>query len=303
MSNSSTIALLCGTDDNYALPLGAMLHSAAVHLDPQYDLHVFVMTDGLTPETTERLHRVARNSPVSMQIEFIAPDMNLAGLTLLGHLSPASYYRLMAPSVIPASFDRAIYLDCDMIVQDDLAKIWNQNLDGIGLMAVPDYRFDTFAEVTSFDPKQFGIDPTHPYFNSGFLFINLPYWRSHNIPEKALEFCRSNPPTIDQDGLNVALVDQWNVLPPEWNVQLDVASHYWNLPHRTLRENVNDGTFSLLHYTSKHKPWNTLAQKPGENVFFQYLKGSGWFSSSEYASWYVNTRWQATKSAVSRRLA
>lgn len=299
---STPIALVCGADNNYAMPLGTMLYSAGANLSPDHDLHIFVVAEGLSAATRRRIESVAERIPVPTTLRFVKADLNLEGVSVVGHLSLATYYRLLAPYIVPDTFDRAIYLDCDVIVQDDLSKVWTDDLDGYGLAAVPDYIHGNYGTMYSFAPDTIGIRPEAPYFNAGVLLINLEYWRAHNVPERALEFCRRHPSTIDQDGLNVAVVDAWKALSPRWNVQMDVAPSFFGISKDELRHRVDAGMCSVLHFTGAFKPWNTLARQPGEHLFARYLRQSGWFGRGEYVAWSCNTTLRAASNAVHQQL-
>lgn len=40
-----------------------------------------------------------------------------------------TYYRLVLPELLP-NYDKVLYLDSDMIAMDDVAKIYDENVDG-----------------------------------------------------------------------------------------------------------------------------------------------------------------------------
>lgn len=43
--------------------------------------------------------------------------------------STSAYYRLILPSLLP-DLEKILYLDCDLLVLDDIAKLWNTELGG-----------------------------------------------------------------------------------------------------------------------------------------------------------------------------
>src|SRR3546814_105338 len=45
-----------------------------------------------------------------------------------GHISHASYLRIFIPEILPDSVEKILYLDCDIVVRNDIAALWNLSL-------------------------------------------------------------------------------------------------------------------------------------------------------------------------------
>src|SRR3546814_4644899 len=45
-----------------------------------------------------------------------------------GHISHASYLRIFIPEILPDSVEKVLYLDCDIVVRNDIAALWNLSL-------------------------------------------------------------------------------------------------------------------------------------------------------------------------------
>ena len=55
------------------------------------------------------------------------PDLSiLKYVNPIAHITMASTYRLFAPFILPV--DKVIYLDCDLIVLDDIKKLWDYDV-------------------------------------------------------------------------------------------------------------------------------------------------------------------------------
>lgn len=46
------------------------------------------------------------------------------------HLSIETYYRLIIPEIMP-DYHKILYLDCDMVVDCDVADLYEENLNGM----------------------------------------------------------------------------------------------------------------------------------------------------------------------------
>lgn len=86
------------------------------------------------------------------------------------HISIETNFRLKIASLIP-NVEKCIYLDSDLILTENISKLWMQDID--------DYYF---AAVTD---KKVG-------FNAGVLLINLKKWREDNLEKKFFEYAKEN---------------------------------------------------------------------------------------------------------------
>ena len=185
----------------------------------------------------------------------------MEGLYIDPRYTEAASLRLLLPELLP-ELDRILYLDCDIIVRQDLARLWEEtDLGDNYLGAVYEAAIEGQAERF----RALGCDPAK-YFNSGFLLLNLKQMREENVSEKLLEACRV--PYLefpDQDALNQ--VCQGRVLPlsPLYNsirtffipkYKPDFVRQYGEeLWQRVQRE-------ATIHYTGG-KPWDLFTVQFG----------------------------------------
>ena len=99
------------------------------------------------------------------------------------------YARLLIPELKP-ELDKAIYLDSDIILMDDIKLLWEQDLCGyeIGLVADLGYQKVYYDNCT----QKLGISPDHIYANAGMFLIDCKQWREHKTTEKLLQIGREN---------------------------------------------------------------------------------------------------------------
>ncbi|KAF6155030.1 hypothetical protein GIB67_035777 [Kingdonia uniflora] len=91
--------------------------------------------------------------------------------------------------IIPVDVGRIIYLDSDIVVVDDIAKLWGAELDG-NVVAAPEYCHANFTKyftgafwsdsalASTFD----GRKPC--YFNTGVMVIDVDKWRKGGYTQK-----------------------------------------------------------------------------------------------------------------------
>lgn len=137
------------------------------------------------------------------------------------------FARLLLPELFP-QYDRAIYLDSDMLVERDIGELYDTPLEGRAIGAVPeDLWKDVFQKNGFFDPENkityreyygnLGITPDHPYCNSGLLLMDMALLRQLGIGKIVRQHSKDKLRFPDQDLLNAYLKDTILPLDRCWN--------------------------------------------------------------------------------------
>jgi lipopolysaccharide biosynthesis glycosyltransferase len=295
------IHLVYAADGRFAMPLAVSLHSALRHLRPGLNVELYIVDGGFTAQQRQRVRQVAERAAGrrSLQWHWVNPSPHWwRGVELdFSHssLNITTLYRLGMPSFLPADVDRAIYLDADTLIKDDVSQMLEPLDPATGAAAAPDYSFITWAKRYADRPQalaSFGIEPHQPYFNAGALAVNLAYWREHNVVHTTARFLRDYAHLAwlaDQDGLNYALVGRWHALPLAWNFHptcRDTISRRGSNVQRQLGQTFEQlhAEAKLVHFTGA-KPWNQGFTNPERPAFVAELKASRWFSPLGYRWW------------------
>jgi len=127
--------------------------------------------------------------------------------------SAAASYRLLLPELLP-DHDKVIYVDCDFIVRQDFAALYNSTeLEDKLLAAVYEAPIENQAETW----EALGCD-SRRYFNSGFLMMNLKQMREEGTSAKLMDALHAEYLEFpDQDALNIVCQGRVLALPPVWN--------------------------------------------------------------------------------------
>lgn len=170
------------------------------------------------------------------------PDVSNLKVTVNPHtlITESAVYRLYIPDMIKA--DKCIYLDSDIIVLDDIQKLWDIDIKYIGGVLDP---------LAVYQAGKNNLK--HKYINSGVMVLNLKnlrkinYWeRIHNAQANA-----KNLSLVDQDTINIAFTDLIENLPEEWNVYSKI---YAQTTKEMLKARENP---SIIHWCGSQKPWNS----------------------------------------------
>src|SRR3712207_2732957 len=146
------------------MPLAVALASVAASTAAGLTAHVLH-----TGFDAEAQRRVLAGAP-GLDVRWYDVDAPaLAGVHNTDGLTEAALFRLMLGELLPEDLRRVVYLDADVLVEDDLAKLWRSDLGGDTVGAVRDAFAPWAAGAYGAQWRPLGLDPTSRYFNSGVL--------------------------------------------------------------------------------------------------------------------------------------
>lgn len=291
------LTLATAADDAYALPLAVLVRSALDCLSADRTLRLFVLDGGLAPASRERL--LASWDDPRLDVAWVAADpRRLAEMPVFGHVTVATYYRLLLAELLPAGVGRALYLDPDMLVRRCLGALWDEPQGGAAALAVQDQGapwFDAGAGgldlarcgplLASARPvanyRELGLPAGSPYLNGGLLVADLDRWRREGLAHRfvdAMTTHRQHALWWDQYALNVGLCSAWRAVDPRWNQ----SAHVYAYP--TWRDSPLDReTFGhlradpwVVHFSSPYKPWGYFCDHPFRGEFLSVLARTAW---------------------------
>lgn len=237
-------------------------------MSKNFDYDIKVLCSCFSPEGEDRLKRMeCEGLTVSaVSVEGKTKDVrDRLKIRLRDYYSEAIFYRLFIPSLFP-ELDKAIYIDCDTVLNTDIAKLYLTDLGDSIIGAVSDESIPGVPEFCEYVENYLGVKVCD-YINSGVLVMNLSAFRKERIEERFLEILTAkNPDTVapDQDYLNVLCNGKIHYLSPYWNKQPKPENY-------VAAEEIN-----LIHYNMFNKPWHYNGV-PYEKEFWNYAKTSEYF--------------------------
>ncbi|MHA4895126.1 glycosyltransferase family 8 protein [Pedobacter sp. PWIIR3] len=264
---NNNISIFVASDNFYAVLIAALLKSLDINHKTSEHIDFHIIDDGISKSTREKLETIVSPSRFSLywykSKNVIPTDL---AIPIDGSGFPlTTYLRLFGPGILPAELEKVIYLDVDVVVQDDISKFWNMPLNGKTVGAIQDIA-KTVDCVWGGLPnyKELGLEPETKYFNAGVLLIDVKKWREENIAKQAINALiehREHVQLGDQYALNVVFAKKWNELDPNWNWFASL-------------ENPNP---SLIHYLDIKPIFSTYKSQPVfKDIFFEYLAQTPW---------------------------
>jgi lipopolysaccharide biosynthesis glycosyltransferase len=267
--------IACSIDNNYIRHCAVMLKSLQLS-NPSERISVYILHGVI--DADERARLAAYLGSFLPSVSFIQLDEEmLEGFPVFGHITLATYFRLLLPAALPHAVGKVLYLDSDLIVVDSLRDLWETSLEEYSIGAVEEHNQD-------FDRRRLCLAEGSLVFNAGAMLIDLDRWRKDNILANGLHFASSHPERIkhwDQDVLNSLLEAHW--LPLDWR---------WNaLPHLWMHEEYTDPATPLgkraevararpavIHFAGSGtaKPWHHRCSHPWRQHYLEIRQQTPW---------------------------
>lgn len=269
MKPKSIPTLFC-PDGSYFQHAGAAMASL-LQANRAHTFDIFVCSETRNPEAEEKLSAIASRFG-NASIKFL--DFNLADrygyLKIDRYFTLAAYMRLFVTEFLDPKIDRLLYLDCDIIVRRDIGELWQTDMDGAFVAAVPDPCIHSHL----------GFKRGDLYFNSGVMLVDVARWRKANILPELLQFAMANAASIrhyDQDVLNCVLRGKIKPLDYRWNFH----SFFPDLPPETLNMSMQDfdrlrRAPSIVHFTTEYKPWFYKHEPHYKKIYYDALALTPW---------------------------
>ncbi|XP_057529987.1 probable galacturonosyltransferase-like 9 [Amaranthus tricolor] len=225
--------------------------------------------DSLSPRVLSQLVRSTFPS-LNFKVYIFREDtvINLISSSIRSALeNPLNYARNYLGDILDPCVNRVIYLDSDLILVDDIHKLWNTTLSSTHIIGAPEYchaNFTTYFTNTFWSNHglkslAFGSTSRKPcYFNTGVMVMDLKKWREGNYGKKIESWMEIQ---------KKKRIYELGSLPPFLLVfggKIEPIDHRWN-QHGLGGDNVrgscrslHPGPVSLLHWSGKGKPWVRL---------------------------------------------
>jgi lipopolysaccharide biosynthesis glycosyltransferase len=198
--------VIAALDEKYAGPAKVMLKSLAKN-NPE-PITAYLLHSEISLPEQARFSAECMAFSGNLKVSFVKVDekpyQTMPGAFGLPH---TAYYRFEAAALLPPTVERALYLDCDIIVNRSIEEFYNTAFEGnlfvacedIGISVLGKYRFLTiFARLGQ-------ALHNGRYFNSGVLLMNMSLARQLISLQDAAALVESHRSAItfaDQDILN-----------------------------------------------------------------------------------------------------
>lgn len=241
--NKKEIPIIFSTDDNYMPFLDVALRSIKANASKEFVYSINILNTGLSKEKMDKINTLNDDN---FKITFCDISEHIVKikdkLKNIYHFGLAAWYRLFIQSLFP-KYDKVLYLDCDIVVLEDVSKLYNVELGNNLLGAVNCNIISTHEIFSEYAEKYVGV-PREKYLQSGVLVMNLKEFRKSDLENKFVYLINKyNFDVVDPDQayLTAMCYGRVKYLPNGWNKEA--------IPTPL------EGKLNIVHYALYKKPW------------------------------------------------
>lgn len=279
------------SSDSFAQVTAVSIVSLLENNKDMQDIEVFVIEHGISDENKGKIRLIANK--YGRIVNFIPmPDINQVENLGLKSIKATwlydSFCRLYLDNILPPYVDRVLYLDGDVLIHNSLTELWNTDLQGKCVAAVPDCIGEEYYHL-------FGLSDAARYCNSGVLLIDIKKWKDMQVGKKVANYVRERKGYVffmEQTVLNAVLDSQIHILHPRYNVSTLMQSlSYKELmglrnPKRAFSEKEFDEAINnpcLIHLTTLffvvNRAWIKNNNHPDNGLYMKYVSLTPWKDS------------------------
>ena len=260
------IPVFFACNDRYVPYLDTAIISLVSHVSDDNEYRITVMKTDISEENQRALKKHAKTN---VSIEFFDVQDMLepvkGKLPEMFYFGVAAYFRFFIETSFP-QYDKAVYLDSDVILLEDIAELYRTDIGDNLVGAVYEQNTDRSPLFTNYVENIIGI-PYYTYFNSGVMVMNLKEFRKIKVQDRFIGMLTEynfDCLAPDQEYLNVICHGRGKYLPTGWNKH--------SFPE------APEGELKLCHYALSNKPWHYEDTINGE-YFWEYAKKSEFYGS------------------------
>lgn len=276
-SQSNNVPIVLASSDYYVPFMTVTVQSVIERRSENFFYDFILLHSGISEEAQYMVASIAKGiDNVSIRFVEVTSDLSKYSYNFREGYTQESFYRIVMMDIL-SSYDKAIYLDCDVIAVSDVAELFQMDL-GDNLVAaardidgISNWYFDHDGR-RNYISDIMGLKDPEEYFQSGVVLFNLKELRNTFQIQEIIEVtCAPQIVWGDQDALNILCNGRVKYLGLEWNtivnyrgVQINNLFVYG--PPCLLQEYLDARRQpKIIHYAGT-KPWNEL-----RTDMFQYF--------------------------------
>jgi lipopolysaccharide biosynthesis glycosyltransferase len=267
--DENNIAVVLCTDDNYAKYCAVSIQSIIEKANKKNNYDIIIFDGGISEQAKKKnalMIKGLKNFSIRyVNVEKLLEDVDMSVFFVDQWFSIAAYYRIFIPRAV-SKYEKILYMDCDIVLNDDIAKAYNIDLDGkiagVVTECVIEYLINQNPKAKDFHLDTLGLKKPQQYFNSGFMLLNVKRMQEEKYEQKIIDATRVfTPQHVDQDLFNYVFKNDIKFLDMKYNFMCGLLSanidFYDYLSEETYFEYMKSHREAkVIHYTGSLKPWH-----------------------------------------------
>ncbi|SDJ32200.1 glycosyltransferase [Lutimaribacter saemankumensis] len=285
--DDGAVAIVLSCNEAFVNFLDVLLASVVANSSKERNYDIIILTRDVTDTSKQRIQdNYSSNENISIRFYDMTPV--LAALTNMdlhieGYVPVETYNKIFLNDIL-RGYEKVAYIDTDIILNRDIADLYDIDLCGRAIGASPNvaniHAANAGKKIKSRDfyaylQKDLGIWNVDRYFQAGILLVDLSHRNTQKLFRKCVDKIKeiNQPVFFDQCIFNSVFYGDVYYLSTEWNT----VWYLQNYSH--LRSTVPEDLFfdyarafnkpSIIHFASGDKPTNKTDWRLGE-YFWKY---------------------------------
>lgn len=280
------VGIVMSCNHSFCPVMAVSIYSIVCNAKTDRNYKLYILNNDISEKYKAKIRRLETSN---FYIQFINIGKKLMKdyhLHVDQHITVETYFRLFIPELFDCK--KLLYLDCDMVVNDDVAKLYDQKVDGYYVAACRDIdamgTMKCKKEIYQYIKHTIGC-PIGTYFQAGVMLLNLDKIKKSFTTRKLLDIAgRKKWKFWDQDVLNYAFKGNVLYLPQRWNVLMDWENNT-DSRMRVIRKAPFEyyseycearKTPYIIHYAGYQKPWKEAECDMAE-FFWKYAQNTPFY--------------------------
>lgn len=265
--NTNNIAIVIRISDYYVPYFSVLLQSIISYSNKDNNYDIIVLTGSIKQNNKNILNNMITNKN-NFSIRYINPEQYIHGTSLYVSTSSYSreaYYTLFTPYLLK-NYDKLLVLDSDLILQGDIAEIFNNDISDCLAAATKEIVFMGMLNLDEqwieYALEELKIDKPYDYTNTGVILLNTKLIRDKFTFKHIVDVAKNSKfRTQEQDLINILFYGKIKFLDLKYNYYTRINS--WNedmldnapVHYKKIYETVGNNPF-VIHYANQPKPWS-----------------------------------------------
>lgn len=237
-------AIVLGANYQYADQVMTTMKSVCYH---NRDIRFYVINSDFPTEWFTNLNRKLK----ALGCEVVNARVNSSHISQYKtNIHYATFLRYFISDFVME--DKVLYLDCDLVVTQDLTPLFEFDLGDMPLAAVKDLGAQAYFGEHS--------------FNAGVLLISNLLWKKEDVRKQLIELTNELHDKVAQDDqsiLNILFESRW--------LPLDFTYNTITLHTHLTTERPAEGYYpAIIHYLTDKKPWKMFERSIYRDVWWFY---------------------------------
>lgn len=265
-NNTNTVPIVLAADQNYVPVLYTCVQSILDHTSSERDYEIYIFHTNISAGSQAIFTHNLQQKNIKITFVNVSSHVNGYRLKAKEHITTETFYRFLILDLLK-DYPKAVYLDSDMIICNDIAQLYDIDLGNCLIGATLDPDFSGQCNKKDSGMRQYcknvlHLDDPFQYFQAGTLLLNVQKLREVTSVQELFEMSDTGIYRFsDQDILNIICKGQVKYLDMKWNMMFDCnhdrvknviksAPYYILDQYETARKDPY-----IIHYAGFLKPW------------------------------------------------